>query len=354
MRRGLLIAVWTLVAASTGCERAEVPVPDQAVRPAKLFLVNADRPTITHRFVGRVEAAGTVDVSFEVPGELVDLPVREGQRVRAGELVGALDPRDFELAVREADVQRRLAAQDLQRKEALLRQRGISESLVDDARALHELWSVRLAQAEERLADTRISAPFDALVARRYVDNRSRMQVGDHVVRLLDLNELKVIASVPAGLLATVTPDRVVGFTATFDFLPGLEFPMAYRENRGEANPVAQTYEVTFTLRPPPDRNILPGMTANVRVELTAGDSSGITIPTTALLSEPGGGFFVWVFDPASSLVERRRVEVGAPLSSGVAVERGLGDGDLVVAAGASQLQDGMRIRPLGEPVSRL
>jgi RND family efflux transporter MFP subunit len=347
--------VLLLSAALAGCERPEEAVVDQAVRPAKLFRVSADRATVIHEFVGRVEAAETVDLSFEVPGELRQLPVREGQDLPAGELVAALDTRDFELAMQEAAVQRRLAAQDLERKEALLQRRGISQSLVDDARALEELWSVRLAQAEERLADTRLTAPFDAVVARRYVDNRSRVQVGDLIVRLLDLNELDVVASVPAGLLATVTPDRVVAFTATFDFLPGLEYPLTYRENSGEANPVAQTYDVAFTMAPPEETNILPGMTARVQVELTAGPgSSGIGIPTTALLSEPDGKFFVWVFDPESSIVHRRAVRVGAPLAQGVTVEQGLDGGELVVAAGASQLQAGMRVRPLGEPVSRL
>jgi hypothetical protein len=47
-------------------------------------------------------------------------------------------------------------------------------------------------------------------------------------------------------------------------------------------------------------------------------------------------------------------VRIGAPLAQGVTVEQGLDGGELVVAAGASQLQAGMRVRPLGEPVSRL
>ncbi len=335
-----------------GCERPEPAVDDQAVRPAKLFRVAADDVAVSHSFVGRVEAAQTVDVSFEVAGELVGLPIREGQDVPAGELVARLDPRDFELALREAEVQLRLASQDLERKEALLRQQGIPRSVVDDARAQYDLWLVRLAQAEERLADTRIVAPFAAHIGRRYVDNRTRVQPGQPIARLLDLNELKVVASVPAELLATVTPERVLSMTARFDFLPDVEFPLAYRENRGEAGAVAQTYEVTFTLKRPEAVNVLPGMTAEVRVGVQAQGGSVMRVPASALLSTPAGRFFVWVYDPASSLVARREVTVGAPLPTGIAVEEGLADGELVVVAGASQLQEGMRIRPLGGPLT--
>jgi RND family efflux transporter MFP subunit len=330
-------------------------VASQAVRPAKLFKVTAQQTTVSHEFVGRLDAAQTLDVSFEVAGELMQLPVREGQAVAKGALVAALDPTNFQLAVREAEVQLRLATQDLQRKETLIRDRGISESVVDEARAQFELSQVRLSQAQKSLADSRIDAPFDAFVARRYVDNRTKVRVGDRIARLSDLNELKVVASIREQLVATVTPERVLALTARFDFLPDRQFPLTFRERSGEANPVAQTYEVTFTMVRPTDVNLLPGMTAQVRVDLKAGDNDeGIVIPTTALQSDSDGQFFVWVYDPASSLVKRRAVTVTAPREQGIGIASGLADSELVVAAGASQLQDGMQVQMLGEPDTRL
>jgi RND family efflux transporter MFP subunit len=347
------LVFWTIVLA--GCERPLPEPVDQTVRPAKLFQVTAHQSTISHEFVGKLDAAQTVDVSFEVDGELLQLPIREGEAVAKGALVAALDPTNFELAVREAEVQLRLTTQDLKRKETLLRDRGISESVVDEARALFELSQVRLSQAQKQLKDSRIVAPFDAFVARRYVDNRSKVRVGDRVARLSDLNELKVVASIREQLVATVTPERVVALTARFDFLPDREFPLIFRERSGEANPVAQTYEVTFTMVPPTDINLLPGMTATIRVELQASETDdGIVIPTTALLSEPDGQFFVWVFDPDSSRVQRRAVTVADPREGGISVTSGLTDKELVVAAGASQLQDGMQVHKLGEPDTRL
>lgn len=349
------LVLFFCVAWLVACEHPEPTVVDQAVRPAKLFRVSARKESTSHDFVGRLDAAQTVDMSFEVAGEIVQLPVREGQAVAKGELIAALDPTDFQLAVKEAEVQLRLATQDMQRKVTLLRERGISESVVDDARAQYELAQVRLSQSRERLADSRISAPFDAFIARRYADNHAKVRVGDNVARLSDLNELKVVASLPEQLVATVTLERVVSITAWFDFLPDERFDLSYRENTGEANPVAQTYEVTFTMARPAGSNLLPGMTAQVRIELKANaGNDGIVIPTTALLSEPDGQFFVWVYDSATSLVSRRTVTVAAPVEGGVGIAGGLSDGDLVVAAGASQLQEGMTVRMLGEPGTRL
>ncbi|NJN50514.1 MAG: hypothetical protein HC809_00660 [Gammaproteobacteria bacterium] len=112
---------------------------------------------------------------------------------------------------------------------------------------------------------------------------------------------------------------------------------------------------MTFTMPRPEGVTLLPGMTAQVRVELGANGTGGrMEIPTTALTSAPDGEFFVWVFDPASTRVSRRAVTLGEPRDSGVRIASGLTDGELIVAAGASQLQDGMQVRALGEPATRL
>jgi RND family efflux transporter MFP subunit len=330
-------------------------VLDQAVRPAKLFMISGHQNIIRHQFIGRLDAAQTLDVSFEVDGALLALPLREGQAVSKGDLVAALDPTDFELAVREAQVQLRLANQDLRRKQSLLQERGISQSAVDDAQATHDLSQVRLAQARERLAKSRITAPFDAFVARRYVDNRTKVRNGDKIVRLSDLSELKVIVSLSEDLVATVTPERVISMTAKFDFLPDQEFPLTYRENTGEANVVAQTFMVSFTMDRPPQSNLLPGMTALVQLVLKADDTQlQIAIPPTALVSAPDGHFFVWIYDPDTQSVSRRKVTVAEPGGRGVGIASGLGIGELVVAAGASQLQEGMKIRLIGDPETQL
>ena len=290
MRRFLIL----LVLVCAGCEpAAEIVVEEQAVRPARIFRVSSEGVTVENQFVARVEAAQTVDVSFEVSGPLAELPVREGQTIDKGTLVAALDPTDFQLAVREAEVQLKLARQDLQRKRKLLADRGISQSVVDDAQALHDLRSVRLAQAREALEDARIVAPFDAYVARRYTDNYANVQAGDKIVRLNDLNEIHVVASVPESLAATGSADQLIGAHAVFPFRPDQRYPLTFRENLGEADAVAQTYEVTFAMPPPPNLQILPGMTATLELEMMAAEGEGKLVYATAFREDADPPDFV-------------------------------------------------------------
>jgi len=340
-----------------GCEPTAVNDPeDQSIRPAKIFLVRASDGNIRHKFVGRVDAAQTVDMSFEVSGTLAELSVLEGQTIAAGTLVASLDSTDFELSVREAAVQLKLASQDLKRKLKLLGEKGISPALVDDARAVYELRQVRHDQALEALSDTRIVAPFEGYIARRYLNNHVNVRSGEKIVRINDLSELFVYASIPEKLAATVTPDRVISQQARFAFAPGEVFPLTYRENTGEADAVAQTYRVTFAMPKPEGRNILPGMTASVEVEIVPNDDDLriITIPIAALVTSADKSFYVWIYDPVTQLVQKRAVEIGTPAGRGVPITAGLNDGEMIVATGASQLQQGMAVRVLGEPTAEL
>ena len=127
-------------------------------------------------------------------------------------------------------------------------------------------------------------------------------------------------------------------------------FALVYRENRGEADTVAQTYAVSMTMQRPAQWNILPGMTAQVTVELRdpqAAEFSAV-IPVSALVGDAQQGFFVWLYDMQSHQVEKRGVVVGQPRKEGLEIVSGLVDGDLVVATGASQLQANMRIKRSG------
>jgi RND family efflux transporter MFP subunit len=339
------------------CSDRTVPEPiDQSVRPARIFVVQGSAATLKYEFVGRVEAAQSIDMTFEVSGPLVQLPVLEGQSIERGSLVAGLETKDFELAVRESQLELQLARQDLERKQQVLAQKGIARSIVDDARSNYELQRVRLEKARESLADAKLLSPFDAYVTRRYVDNFVNVRAGVKIVKLNDLRQLLIIANVPENLFATVTADQVIALNARFDFAPGEQFPLVLYESRGEADSLAQTYEISFTMDRPEVPNILPGMTASVVVELRSSDTSAQTrlIPTSALVTHPNGGFFVWLFDPETQLVSRREVTVELPHKNGVPVTSGLQGGEMIVATGASQLIEGMQIRVLGEPVSRL
>ncbi len=345
------IACFLGLALALGCEDRTPPVPaEQAVRPAKIFVVEDASKFIELEFVGRVQALQTVEVSFEVGGILKDLPILEGQTVTKGALLAALEPKDFELAVKEAEVQVKIARQDLDRKQEVLKQKGIARSVVDDARAMYELQLVRLNQARERLAKSRLLSPFEGYVARRYVDNFTNISPGANVVRLHDMTRLLIVANVPEILVARFSADQAAEIYAAFDFLPDRRFPLEVYENRGDADGVAQTYQVAMAMDNPEDVNLLPGMTAVVKSSVRdPASETAIYVPPNTLVTDADNSFFVWRYTAATEPVEKVPVTVGPPEARGIPVQSGLQAGDKIVASGAANVQAGMRITPLSE-----
>ncbi|MEM7220812.1 MAG: efflux RND transporter periplasmic adaptor subunit [Pseudomonadota bacterium] len=350
-----VVPVALLLAACDGdlpVERTGEParVAQPPIRQAVLFRAAQAEDATRRRFVARVEAARTVEAAFEVGGTLAELPIREGQTIPAGERIAALQQTDYVLAEREARVNVRLTQSDYERKRSLLARRGISESAVDDARAQADLARVRAAQAKERLRKTVLYAPFDAYIAQRRVDNHTKVQPTMPVARLLDLSVLHLVASVPETLLATLNASDIEKLEASFAAAPERRFPVQYLEHRGEADPVAQTFEVTFTLQPPDGMNLLPGMTATVDLRLRGdapGTDLGLRVPPGALVTAADGSFAVWQVDEATNQVSRRAVRVDASGGGGIRVIAGLEDGALIVASGVNLLRDGMRVTSL-------
>ena len=333
----------------SGCESGnpDTSTEKDIIRPAKIMTVARAEEEILHEFPARIEALQSVDLSFEVGGPLARLPIREGETLTQGTLVAALDPTDFRLAVQEAEVQLKLAAQDLNRKRKVLQQNGIAKSHVEDARSLYELQRVRLSKAKEQMQDSRIEAPFNAFVARRFFDRHVNIRPGEPVVRLLDRTRLQVVFNAPEHLLAGATPESLIRAWAEFSFAPGQEFELTYYENRGEADSLAQTYEISFTMANPADWNILPGMTATVRLRLKSSTRGIMLIPASAIVPAPDSTLSVWVYAPGTQRVSQRRIEPGSPQRNGVPVQAGLEEGEQIIVTGANHLQTGMRVQPL-------
>ena len=97
----------------------------------------------------------------------------------------------------------------------------------------------------------------------------------------------------------------------------------------------------------PQGLNLLPGMTASARLEMKQPGEVAILLPSSALMPTPDNKLAVWIYDPMTQLVTRRIIETGAPTQTGVPVTSGLQEGEQIVVAGASQLQEGMKVRPL-------
>ncbi|MTI17415.1 efflux RND transporter periplasmic adaptor subunit [Rhodobacteraceae bacterium RKSG542] len=343
----LLIAAGLLLA---GCQQdVEETVKEEAPRPAKVMQASQNLNSATRSFAGRVEAVQTVDLAFRVGGQLVQLPVRESQMVKKGDLIAALDPTDYESALREAKVNFEQKKLDLKRLETLKDKDVVSQGSFDNAKTAYDLAAVAVDNAERNLRYTKLLAPYDAVITRRLLDNFTIIQGGTSVVRVQDVSEIQVDINVPETLFARVNEGDIQKIHAEFAALPGKEFPVTYREHSTEVDPVTQTYRVTLTMPQVDGIDIYPGMTASVKVETSSSAEvaeKGFLVPTVAVVSDADKKLYLWVVGEGNK-VERRYVEVGPIMGPFIPVLSGLNQGETFVTAGAASLQSGQTIQPI-------
>ena len=347
-----------LVPLLVGCSKSEEPVQAETPRPVKTVVVEAPDIGGVRRFPGRIDALNKAEVAFRVPGTIAELPVKEGDLVELGQLLVALDPTDFEIAVKDAQASFDRAENDFKRAQELVEKDFISRTDFDEKEAQFKSAQAALEQAKQDLSYTRLTASFPATVAKRYVQRFEEVQAKQPVLALQDSTQLEVRIDVPENIMLSIRPPGSgqpeagrVPVTASFDNRPGREFDLTLREVATRADPKTQTFEVSFTMPAPKDFLVLPGMTATVTADLSkvATANTVFYLPAAAVTADESLQPFVWVVDETEMTVHRTPVEVGRLAGRSIAVMGGLTPGSRVVTAGVGYLAEGMQVRLLPE-----
>lgn len=317
---------------------------DAPVRPAKLMVVGANADGITRQFFGQVVARQTVDLAFQVSGQIVAFPATEGQETAQGGLIAKLDTEPYEL-------QREQAALQLAQAERLLTRlnnlgSSASEVSKQDAETQLALARVSLRNADYSLENATLTAPFDALVASRNVANYTTINAGTPVVRLHDMSELRIEIDVPEVLFQRAGQDAAVSLLARFP-TSDATYPLEIREFNAEASSIGQTFRLTLGMENPENLTVLPGSSVIVLATLNEG-MTRLIVPATAIRIGNDGTTSVMQFTPIDEEIgtlQEVQVQVAATRDGEFMVTSGLEAGAEIVRIGAQVLDDGQRVR---------
>lgn len=332
-------------------------IPPRKPRPVKTLVATPVDGALTLKYPGKTRAAKQVEIGFQVSGSLIDLSVNSGDVVKKDQVLARLDPRDFQntLEARNADYLN--AKLNLERQQKLFASATIPKSKLDDAVAAFKVAEASKNIAEKSRQDCILKAPFDGVVAKRYVDNFQSVTQGSAVISLQDLSSLEIEVDFPEWLVAkarSIAQSTVA--TATYDSLPGKTIALRVREFAAEADPQTRTYPVRFSMLDNPDAvqaDILPGMTASVQLVLTPkqGSPSVFRLPVWSVVSDGKDAQpYVYIVKDEKQTpwtVIQRKVKLGEMAGDSVLIKEGLQEGDRVIVAGASQLENGFAVRDL-------
>ena len=315
--------------------------------------------------LGTVIAYKTVTVRPQVEGRLEQVPFREGQAVRKGDVLAQIDPRPFVIQLHQAEgalgrdqSQLRASRQTLQRYEALLKDRLISQADVDTQRAQVGQYegTVRIDEAaietaRLNLSYARIASPIDGVTGIRAVDPGNVVHLTDAngIVTLTQLDPIAVLFTLPQDQLPQVAQAMQAGSpeVAVYSRDGALEL------GRGKLEVVDnQINQTTATLRlkavlDNPKRQLWPNQFVKARLLLTVRKDATV-VPASALQRGPDGTF-VYVVNGDQAMP--RQVEIALQQGEDAVVARGLQPGDVAVVEGQSQLRPGSKVsaRPAGE-----
>lgn len=321
----------------------------EVIRPVKVYHVTAPEGSTSRSFPGKVEASEKADLSFRVPGKVIELPVKEGQQVKKDQLIAKLDPKDYQHAVDETKSKYEYQKGQLERYAELLKDQFVAQAKYDAQKAATDTAKANLDSAEKNLEDTNLKAPFDGEIAQRYVENFQTIKEKEPIVRLHNRDQIDVSLQIPESVIISQGKKTDLSLEAEFDSAPGTRYPTQIKEVSSQADPDTQTYKVTLTMQAPKGLNIFPGMTTTIfaSTKRQSGDKSVFEIPTTAVFADAEGHSNVWLVDPSTNTIKAHPIKFDKLEGETVTVTEGLQSGETIVAAGVKFLREGMKIRPL-------
>ena len=162
---------------------------------------------------------------------------------------------------------------------------------------------------------------------------------------------MRVVISLPEELaaIARATPDAF-DITASFPAVPGYTVSLELRSFSTDADPTTQTYDLEFAITGEIDPRLLPGMTADVGIAVSADADTGqaVVIPVSAVDTTSRSEPSVWVYNEASREVTRRTVRLGLPFENDIVVLDGLEGDELVVSGGWWRLSESQSVIAVG------
>ena len=348
----------------TSCKQPETtaaPPPDVEVTTVQ----QKDVP-IYREWVGSLVGDVNATISAQVSGYLIRQNYKEGQSVKAGDVLFEIDPRPFQAALDQATAKLRKTELDVQRYTPLAATEAISKQELDNAIQANLAAKAVVDEAQLNLDLTKITSPIDGNAG------LAQAQLGDLVgpttgplTTVSKTDPIRVYFSVDQVLLTkllarAIAEGRALRSASNASNGPVLELIMpsgAVYPEKGIVRFADNQLDVkTGTIRivgsfPNPQGLLVPGMFTRVRAHLDT-ETNALVVPQRAVTDMQGRSLIAVV--TGDNKISIRPVNTGEQFGTFWVVQGDLKAGDRIVAEGIQKVRDGVTVNavPFGEPVA--
>ncbi len=336
----------------------------QSRAPAVLVLSTRDLYTAspvelvrTLPFSGTLKAVRSAAVKARVAGELRDLSLREGDPVRAGQLLARIDATEAQARVQQAEqqalaseAQQSIAQRQHDNNRALVQQGFISPTALQNseaslaaARANLKAAQAALAIARKSLADTELRAPIAGQISARLAQNGERVPVDARVLEIVDAGAMEIEATLPPADALALR----VGQAADWS-VEGMAQPSRARVARIAPSVQAGNRSVLAYLGLPAQEGLRQGLFVQGRIAI--GSLQAVAVPLSALRNDKPRPYLQLLRD---GKVTHLNVQLGAQgrvADEDMVAIDGLPEGSVVLRSGAGALAEGTPARAAQAP----
>ncbi|WP_370877006.1 MdtA/MuxA family multidrug efflux RND transporter periplasmic adaptor subunit [Acidovorax sp. A1169] len=325
-------------------------------QPVSVGVVRRQDVRVQVNAIGTMSARATAVVRAKVSGELTSLRFKEGEEVKAGQLLAEIDPRSYQASL--GQVQGNLARDqallknaqlDLKRYQDLLAKDSIASQQVDtqaaQVRQLEGTVAADQAQVDAarlQLSYTRITAPIAGRLGLRQADRGNVVGPSDAtgIVTINLVRPIDAVFSVPEAHLAQINQRLAQGAELPVELWDREQKRRLARGRLGALDNAIDATTGTIKVKASfanEDGTLFPNQFVNVRLQVNLLENA-LTVPGTAIQNN-----YVYLVQPDGT-VTQRRIRVGVADGDRVAVEGELKDGDRVVVDGIDRLREGAKV----------
>ena len=309
--------------------------------PVEASVIVAAPLEVTVTAAAELTADEAVVIRPQIDGRVVEIPFTEGTRVAKGDILFVLDDGLLEAQHAEAEAALKLAMQNAERAKSLFTQGAGTERVRDESEANVRMAEARRSMAAERLAYTRIRAPFAGLIGFRSVSIGAYAKAGDDLAELVAIDPMKVSFDVPERYLSAISEGQRV--EVIVDALAGEAFSGKLVTISPRVTAAGRSLRLRASVANTSGR-LRPGLFARVNLQI-AERAEALLVPESAIVPRGDKRLVFKVADGKAVLTE---VELGLRRAGKVEVRTGLSSGDIVVSAGQLKLRDGAIVAIVG------
>jgi len=235
-------------------------IPRQRVRIRKIFAKDWNQKIIIR---GQTSTSRSVILRAETTGVIEAVSVKKGSKVSDNQLILKIDPAERVSKLKESTAL--LRQRKIEYKAALkLAKRGFrAETKLAEAQALLDRAKANLKSIQKDIERTRIVAPFEGILERRFVEKGAFVQVGDHLAQLVDLNPIYFIGAVSEAEIDKLA----LGMAATIKLKNNHVAKGKVHFLGSVADPETRTFKVEISI-PNPTGIIKAGLTSHIKIQL--------------------------------------------------------------------------------------